>query len=83
MQDGYNAIIKGNKLNWVDIPPKNITNKKSIAVRIIIDKDTAETERGKQMADALEQIAKLGGVKSIKNPVAWQKFLRKDRKIGM
>jgi hypothetical protein len=29
----------------------------------------------------LEQIAKEGGVSSIKDPVKWQKSLRKDRKL--
>lgn len=82
MQDGYSAEIKGNKLNWIDIPPKEIIDKESISVKIIIDTEILSSGNGKKMASALEQIAKLGGIKSIEDAAAWQRKIRKDRNIG-
>lgn len=36
---------------------------------------------GKKMKEALEKLAKQGGIKLISNPVEWQKQIRKDRKL--
>lgn len=45
-------------------------------------KDTEPTEHsGVKMAKALEKLADLGGIKSISNPVEWQRIVRKDRPL--
>ncbi|MEO8149027.1 MAG: hypothetical protein ABI723_15380 [Bacteroidia bacterium] len=44
-------------------------------------KKIKQKSNGKAMANALEKIALNGNLKSIKNPVAWQKQQREDRKL--
>ncbi len=45
------------------------------------NKHSHNTGSGKNMKKALEKLAKQGGIKSISNPVEWQKQIRKDRKL--
>lgn len=80
MANVYEALVEGNKLYWIGIPPK-AANKK-IKVKIILSEDSDENlDRGKLMADALTKISESSGAKSIKNPVAWQKKNRRDREL--
>jgi hypothetical protein len=82
MSNVYDAIVKGNKLDWVSIPPKEILENKKIRVKVILSEETVTTkDRGKLMAEALKKIAEGNGLKSIKNPVAWQREVRKDRTL--
>lgn len=39
-------------------------------------------ERHRLRMKALEDLAALGGIKSIPDPVAWQREMRKDRPLG-
>ena len=50
----------------------------------IIESDEPEhkTERGELMAEALKKIADKSGLKSIKNPVSWQREVRKDKTLS-
>lgn len=40
-----------------------------------------EEERARRRVEALEQLAAMGGIQSIPDPVAWQKEQRKDRPL--
>jgi CO/xanthine dehydrogenase Mo-binding subunit len=43
---------------------------------------TAKVNSYKRFIEIADQIAKSGGIKSIPDPVAWQREQRKDRDIG-
>lgn len=50
---------------------------------LIIEHDKKKSVNGKKMVRSLEKLASLGGVKSIPDPVAWQREIRKDRKLPL
>ena len=82
MSNVYEALVKGNKLDWIGIPPKEIRNNKKIKVKIILSEEPDDkAKRGLLMAEALKKIAERNGLKSIKNPVTWQREIRKDRTL--
>jgi len=82
MANIYEVLIKGNKLAWIGIPPKAAEENKKIKAKIILYEELENNEdRGKIMAEALKKIADESGLKSIKNPAAWQKEIRKDRSL--
>ena len=51
---------------------------KAIGVEVIENK---KTSKGKTDVSALKKLSENGGVKSIKDPVEWQKETRKDREL--
>jgi hypothetical protein len=57
---------------------------KSIGIKVEAKKKTNHSHltTGEKMAQALEKLAKSGGIKSISNPLSWQKESRKDRDIN-
>jgi hypothetical protein len=82
MSNVYEAIVKGNKLDWIGIPPKEIMENKKIKVKVILSEESEnKTKRGLLMAEALKKIADRSMLKSIKNPTAWQREIRKDRTL--
>mgnify|MGYP000238264121 CR=1 FL=1 len=48
---------------------------------IVIDKKSQQALKKKSPVYWLEQLANRGGIKSIKEPVEWQREVRKDRKL--
>jgi hypothetical protein len=82
MLEKYRATIHGDKIEWEGEAPRGLKGDRTITVEVI---PVAETRRkrgnGKKMAEALAAIAALGGVKSIKDPVKWQREIRKDRPL--
>ena len=64
---------------------KMLSERMGITATIIEEKSKSvkavKKSNGKAMADALSKIAGNGNLKSIKNPVQWQREQRKDRKL--
>ncbi|HEX6749434.1 MAG TPA: hypothetical protein VF092_19215 [Longimicrobium sp.] len=81
MSQSYDAVLSGNCLEWRGRAPADDRPK---AVKVIVpdDEDTAapEERRGAALA-ALQEIASRGGIRSIPDPVAWQREVRKDRPL--
>lgn len=50
---------------------------------IVIDKKSKQTLKKKSPVYWLEQLVNIGGIKSIKEPVEWQREVRKDRKLSL
>jgi len=83
MENIYEALIKGNKLDWIDLPPKEALGNKKIKVKIMLSwEPKRESGQGVLMANILNKFAESGGLKSIKNPVSWQRNSRKDRSLS-
>ncbi|MHB8337847.1 MAG: hypothetical protein ACYC49_12760 [Ignavibacteriaceae bacterium] len=83
MENIYEALIKGNKLDWIDLPPKEALENKKIKVKIMLSwEPKRKSGQGELMSNILKKLADAGGLKSIKNPVTWQRNTRKDRSLN-
>ena len=83
MLEKYRATINGDRIEWNDDVPKSVRDKKSIIVdvTVVTAKPKLKKPNGKKMAEALGKIAAKGGVSSIKDPMKWQREIRKDRSL--
>jgi len=78
MSRTYRAILRGDRLQWAgDAPDPSAP----LPVDVIVLDTTPNGSRGKEMADALAQIAARGGISSIPDPAAWQREIRQDRPL--
>ena len=86
MEEKYRATIHGNTIEWDGEVPEVLANDASIRVDVTVvsPKPKLRKPDGKKMAAALEALSRLtdqGGIKSIKDPVEWQRAIRKDRPL--
>ena len=83
MSNTYRAVLKGDHLEWVDHKPDNAEDKPLDVQVKVLDRgiSSQRKSRGAEMAAWLKKIADRGGVKSIQDPVAWQREIRKDRPL--
>lgn len=79
----YQAVLKGNRLEWTEEAPTLRPDQQSVRVYVtIVPEDEAAGEaRGRRMMAALEQLAELNTFAEIENPVEWQRELRLDRPL--
>ncbi|VAW32574.1 hypothetical protein MNBD_CHLOROFLEXI01-1036 [hydrothermal vent metagenome] len=79
----YKAILRGNRLEWSETAPKQLTENKPVSVVTVLDETTLAKEKalqGKKMALALEALSKLSPV-SITDPAVWERAQRQERKL--
>ena len=78
MDRTYMAVLHNGRLEWMGTHPE-IDPDRRVEVKVVISEDQApwpvDTERAMSY---IREIASRGGVKSIKDPVAWQREIRKD-----
>jgi len=80
MAQTYRAILRGDHVEWIDSPPKG---KRAMPICITLlesDGDATET-RGRAMAAVLDGLARAGGIRSIADPVEWQRRTREERSL--
>jgi len=78
----YRAILKGNRLEWIESEPTDLEAEQPVEVTILdTPNDLDATTQGQRMAKALEQLAASNAFADIKDPVAWQREIRKDRPL--
>ena len=78
----YRAILKGNRLEWTGSGPTNLDSEQPVEVTILdTPGDIDATTQGERMAKALERLASSNAFADIKDPVAWQREIRKDRPL--
>ncbi len=80
MQTEYKAKLKDGHVEWGVVRPPASLNGSDLVVTVA-KPALPKGERGRRMAEALRKIAASGGIKSIPDPVAWQREIRKDRKL--
>lgn len=80
MLEKYRATIRGNVIEWQDGGPSSADNL-DVDVTVRESAATAQEPNGRRAMAALERIAVTGGIKSIIDPVAWQREIRKDRPL--
>ncbi len=84
MLEKYRATIHGNTIVWNgEVPePLNDTNTSvEVSVEILSPKPEPRKPNGAKMVEALEKLSALGGVKSIPDPDAWLREIRRDRPL--
>ena len=84
MQTEYKAKLKDGQVEWLGVPPPLSLDGQDVLVTVLSPSEVGESERrerGAGMAAALREIAKRGGIRSIPDPVAWQREIRKDRPL--
>lgn len=77
----YKAILKGNHLEWREEVPEALPPDRELAVMVTILDEPASpslTGRGPRMAEALEKLAKAGGIHGIDDPLRWERDLRRE-----
>jgi hypothetical protein len=78
----YRAILKGNRLEWTEAEPAHLDAEQPVEVTILdTPADVDATTQGQRMAKALERLAAANTFAHIKDPVAWQREVRKDRPL--
>jgi len=80
----YKARLKGERLEWSGEVPLAASQEADVLVTVLPPLELAEgerRERGAGMAAALREIAARGGIRSIPDPVAWQREIREDRPL--
>lgn len=76
----YRAILRGDRVQWIDQPPKK-QRPIPVHITLIQNEPNISHTRGESMASALENLAHQGGLKHIVDPTAWQKQIREDKPL--
>ena len=91
MSKTYDAILEGDRLIWTGERPAE--DQRRLHVRVSVDEpgtgsDSSEgiihrptPEQKRQAYEAIERLRAQGGIKSIPDPSAWQREIRKDRPL--
>ncbi len=78
----YRAILRGNRLEWTDSEPTDLNPEQPVQVTIVKAPDDPDAlKQGRTMANALERLATTNAFAEMKDPVAWQREIRKDRPL--
>jgi hypothetical protein len=79
----YKATLHGDRLEWSDAPPDELTQNRPVAVYVTILEEPRnppeQTQTGQQMAAILEQLANMNAFAEIADPAAWERAIRSDR----
>ena len=79
----YKAVLRGNHLEWVNNVP-NYKEDQPINVEVSIVEKNALSEndsRGEKMAEILEKLAESKAFSEIRDPLSWQREIRKERQL--
>lgn len=80
----YEAVLRGNHLEWAREVPEYVKTNLPLNVHVtfldVLPRDNAAST-GRRMADILEKLAALPAFADIDDPVAWQREVRKDRSL--
>jgi hypothetical protein len=76
MTSTYKGTLRGNSIEWDDEAPAE-EGPVPVEVTLVSGRKTD----GKKLREALEALAAAGGVRSIPDPIAWQREIRRDRPL--
>ena len=78
----YRAILKGNRLEWIDAAPTGVNAEQPVEVTIVNSPDNSDAvTRGRRMVEILERLAATNAFSEISDPSEWQREIRKDRPL--
>jgi len=82
MQQIFEAILKGNLLEWAREVPKQSDRPIRVYVTLQEDRSSLSAElRRQRIVEILEKIAASNVFADINDPVEWQRELRQDRPL--
>lgn len=83
MMEKYRATIQGDRIEWEGDEPTGLSSSGQITVDVTVVGGSASEKKpdSKRAVAALRKIAERGGIKSIPDPVKWQREIRKDRPL--
>lgn len=77
----YKAILRGDRVKWLDQPPE-LTEDVPVEITVLEHEDNGSSDkRGASMAEALTFLAGTGAFEGISDPVTWQRELRHERTL--
>lgn len=76
----YKAILRGDRVEWIDPPPK-CQEGTPVHITLLEEAAAMSDARSRAMAEALEALARAGGLSSIPDPSTWQRDIRQDRSL--
>jgi hypothetical protein len=83
MRAAYRAVLHGNRLEWRDEEPEDLSPDRGIEVSVTIldtsDSPVTTKARGAAMAAALERLAAAGGPRSFGDAADWERDTREER----
>ncbi len=84
MQETYEAILRGDHLQWSGKARPSLADpNRPVPVRVTILDDAASGRgvRGRSMAEPLEQLAASHALASLKDPISWEREVRRERPL--
>ena len=79
MSNTYQAVLRGNRLEWSGEVPDRLTEDRPVRVSVTILETSAD--QGQQMAAALEKLAHLKAASAIADRAAWEREQRAERRL--
>ncbi len=83
MRAAYRAVLRGNRLEWRDEEPEDLSPDHAVEVAVTIldtqDSPATAQARGAAMAAALEALAEAGGPRSFGDAADWERETREER----
>jgi hypothetical protein len=82
----FRAVLKGDRLEWSEGRPAEITGDREVPVDVTILHDqrlsaSRSKDAGARMAAVLEKLAGSRATAAIEDPVLWQRQIRRDRPL--
>lgn len=80
MSQTYRATFAGDHVQWRDENPPG-PGPLQVQITVLGPVATTTVPNGEAVAAAMQALADSGGIKSIPDPVAWQREIRRDRPL--
>jgi len=85
MRAAYRAVLHGNRLEWRDEEPEDLSPDRAVEVSVTIlapsGSPATAKARGAAMAAALERLATAGGPRSVGDAADWERDSREERAL--
>ncbi len=81
MRKTYRAKLHGDRIEWIGAAPENLGEAE---IEVVVDQPVSDVEAAQRRAKASaawEALAKLKPFAEIKDPVEWQREIRRDRPL--
>jgi hypothetical protein len=84
----YKAILRGDRLVWIEAPPEVAAVDDGVPVHVTFlrealpEDEEALVERQESLRALLEELVALNPFADIDDPVAWQREIRRDRVLA-
>ena len=82
MQETYEAILRGDHLEWSgENRPDLSSHDRPVAVRVTILSEADPVGNGRLMAEALERLSAMQALPSLTDPATWEREVRRERSL--